>query len=251
MRLTQLAEFTDMIVPSGSFVATVINDNGSYTLKKVTLDKLGATGPSGAAGSAGTSIHSGNGAPAAGLGNTGDQYINTANGALYSKSTGVWVLSGNLTGPTGATGPAGPAGPGSTPGGNNTYVQFNDSSAFGGDSAFTYDKTNDELSVDNVKLGVKTETYNANVTIDFREQGFRILDLTGDLTLASSNLASGRAVTIKILCDGTPRNLTFPGGWIFVGTEPTQIGANKTGILSLTAFGNADANVIAAWGVEA
>jgi hypothetical protein len=39
-----------------------------------------------------------------------------------------------------------PAG-GGTPGGTNTQVQFNDSSAFGGDSAFTYDKTLDILTV--------------------------------------------------------------------------------------------------------
>lgn len=39
-----------------------------------------------------------------------------------------------------------PAGSGS-PGGANTQVQFNDGGAFGGDSAFTWDKTNDILAV--------------------------------------------------------------------------------------------------------
>lgn len=39
------------------------------------------------------------------------------------------------------------AGGGATPGGSNTQVQFNDSSAFGGDAGLTYNKTTDVLSV--------------------------------------------------------------------------------------------------------
>lgn len=40
-----------------------------------------------------------------------------------------------------------------TPGGSDTHVQFNDSSAFGGEAAFTYDKTNNLLSADTYKTG--------------------------------------------------------------------------------------------------
>lgn len=39
------------------------------------------------------------------------------------------------------------AGGGGTPGGSNTQVQFNDSSAFGGDAGLTYNKTTDTLTV--------------------------------------------------------------------------------------------------------
>lgn len=55
-----------------------------------------------------------------------------------------------MTGPTGAGGPTGPtgaAGAGGTPGGSNTQVQFNDSSAFGGDAGLVYNKTTDALTV--------------------------------------------------------------------------------------------------------
>jgi hypothetical protein len=37
-----------------------------------------------------------------------------------------------------------------SPGGNTTEVQFNDSGTFGGDPAFTWDKTNNILNVDNI-----------------------------------------------------------------------------------------------------
>ena len=42
------------------------------------------------------------------------------------------------------------SGGGSTPGGSNTQVQFNDSSAFGGDANFTFNKTSDTLTVLNI-----------------------------------------------------------------------------------------------------
>src|SRR6266699_5282205 len=38
-------------------------------------------------------------------------------------------------------------GTGGTPGGSNTQVQFNDSSVFGGDADFTWDKTNNVLNL--------------------------------------------------------------------------------------------------------
>lgn len=68
----------------------------------------GSPGPTGPTGATGTSILTGTGAPAGGLGNIGDVYLNTANGDLYKK-TGVstWTLQSNITGPTGATGAPG------------------------------------------------------------------------------------------------------------------------------------------------
>lgn len=79
---------------------------------------------------------------------------------------GSWGFPGP-PGPTGATGLQGPAIPGldgqdgsdiwsvpntssggsTTPGGSDTQVQFNDSSAFGGDAGLTYNKTTDALTL--------------------------------------------------------------------------------------------------------
>ena len=65
-----------------------------------------------------------------------------------------------------------------------------------------------------------------------------------------SNIASGRSKTVKLLCDGTTRTLTFPA-WKFLGVKPTEIAANKTAVLTLTCFGTTDADIVAAYAVEA
>jgi hypothetical protein len=66
----------------------------------------GDTGPAGAAGApgaAGTDGADGNqilvgaGAPGAGLGSDGDQYIDSDSGDIYTKVTGSWSLQGNLS----------------------------------------------------------------------------------------------------------------------------------------------------------
>ena len=63
----------------------------------------GATGASGSPGSNGTngvdgtSIYVGSGAPSAGLGGNGDQYIDSDNGDIYTKVAGTWNLQGNMT----------------------------------------------------------------------------------------------------------------------------------------------------------
>ena len=44
------------------------------------------------------------------------------------------------------------AGGGGSPGGSNTQVQFNDGGSFGGDDAFTYDKTNDRVKIGNATI---------------------------------------------------------------------------------------------------
>jgi hypothetical protein len=54
----------------------------------------GAPGSNGTNGANGTSVHTGNGAPSAGLGNNGDVYIDADNGDIYEKSAGVWNLIG-------------------------------------------------------------------------------------------------------------------------------------------------------------
>ena len=74
--------------------------------------------------------------------------------------------------------------------------------------------------------------------------------LTGDITFVGSNLVAGRSVTARIVNGATLRTLAFPAGWVFVGAKPADIAASKTGILTATAFGTTDADVVAAWAVE-
>jgi hypothetical protein len=95
-------------------------------------------------------------------------------------------------------------------------------------------------------------TYAATVPLDMASLNsqYRTISLTGDLTFTTSNRATGRTVVLRLVADGTQRTLTFPGGWVFVGTKPANIAASKTGILSLSFFGTADTDCIAAWGVQ-
>lgn len=98
-----------------------------------------------------------------------------------------------------------------------------------------------------------TITYGATTNLDLAalDSQYRTISLTGDLTFTTSNLANGRTVVLRLVADGTARNLTFPAGWKFIGAKPTNIAASKSAILSLTFFGSADADCIAAYGVEA
>jgi len=74
--------------------------------------------------------------------------------------------------------------------------------------------------------------------------------LTGNITFATSNRAAGRSVTVRVVNGATLRTLTFPGDWVFVGAKPADIAADAVGILTITAFGTADSDVVAAWAVS-
>jgi hypothetical protein len=102
-----------------------------------------------------------------------------------------------------------------------------------------------------VKQSLETLTYAASVALDFETQVYKKVDLTGNITFTTSNLAVGASMAIKIAADGSIRTFTFPAGWTFIGSAaPADIAANKTGVLSLTSFGTTDAEVIAAYAVE-
>ncbi|HVU94806.1 MAG TPA: hypothetical protein VHE34_06255 [Puia sp.] len=72
----------------------------------------GIQGPQGPAGVPGSQIFSGNGAPSASIGNTGDYYLDKSTGNFYGpKTTSGWGSPFSLKGANGAQGPAGPQGP--------------------------------------------------------------------------------------------------------------------------------------------
>jgi hypothetical protein len=94
--------------------------------------------------------------------------------------------------------------------------------------------------------------YAAQVTLNFSTLNGQIntISLTGALELLTSNLANGREVRLRLVCDGTERALAFPVDWKFVGTKPATIAASKVAILSLASFGASNADVIAAYAVQ-
>lgn len=95
-------------------------------------------------------------------------------------------------------------------------------------------------------------TYAADVELDLAavDGQVRTISLTGNLSLTTINRAAGRRVVIRLICDSTQRTLTFPSGWTFVGTKPANIAASKTAVLSLTFFGTASTDGVAAYAVQ-
>jgi len=97
---------------------------------------------------------------------------------------------------------------------------------------------------------IEREITTTTVALDLTDNDFQTISISANTTFTTSNRASGRSKTIRIITDATLRTLTFPA-WIFVGTAPTDQAASKTGILTITAFGTADTDIVAAYAVEA
>ena len=85
--------------------------------------------------------------------------------------------------------------------------------------------------------------------LDFSGDQLQIISISAATTFTTSNRAIGRSKTIKITTDGSTRAFTFPA-WKFVGTKPTDQAASKIGILTITCFGTADTDIVAAYAVE-
>lgn len=97
-----------------------------------------------------------------------------------------------------------------------------------------------------------TITYAADIELDMAtlDGQYRTISLTGNLSLTTINRANGRTAVLRLICDGTQRTLTFPAGWVFIGAKPANIAASKTAVLSLTFFGSASTDAVAAYAVQ-
>jgi hypothetical protein len=103
--------------------------------------------------------------------------------------------------------------------------------------------------------GLTALAYAATVDINF-DTGTDLctIPLAGNLTLTTSNKGAGKSKVIRIVADASVRTLTFPSGgslWKWVSAMPASIAANKTGQLVLMNYGTTDAEIVAAWAVEA
>ena len=108
-----------------------------------------------------------------------------------------------------------------------------------------------EVEAKNVTVDVNTlSTASGTQNLDFTSEGYLTHAITGNITYTASNYSAGRSLSIRITCDGTQRNLTFPAGWVFVGSKPTAIAASKVAVLSITSFGSTEANTVAAYAVQ-
>lgn len=101
-------------------------------------------------------------------------------------------------------------------------------------------------------ISIGTVGYATTVNLDMSTLNgkYNTISLTGDLQFTTSNRSTGRNTVIRLVCDSSQRTLTFPAGWVFVGTKPANIAGSKTAVLSLTFFGTADTDCVAAYGVQ-
>lgn len=79
---------------------------------------------------------------------------------------------------------------------------------------------------------------------------YQSINMTGDITFTTSNRAAGRSVTFRLNPGASGRTLGYPS-WRFVGTKVTSLAASKLAVLTITFFGTADTDCIAAISVEA
>lgn len=104
--------------------------------------------------------------------------------------------------------------------------------------------------VDNI-LNLIHDLSTSGTDIDFGEEELQEISISANTTFTGTGYAIGKSKSVKITTDGTLRTLTFPSGWVFVGTKPADQAASKTGILSLTSFTAAEAGVVCSYAVEA
>lgn len=190
---------------------------------------------------------------------------------IYDSGSASWIPAIiGAQGPTGPSGEAGPAGPASleisaTPP-EDTTVLWADTSDPGdnvippggtaGQALLKVDGTNYNTTWGNIPsetpiVQALTPT-TGFVNLDFSNVHNKYLthDLTGDVTYTTSNVSAGKTVTIRVKANGAQRLLVFPS-WVFVGNlEPASIASGKTAILTVTFFGGADHDAVAAWAVE-
>ena len=108
----------------------------------------------------------------------------------------------------------------------------------------------DGFDMDNIQNFIH-DLSTSGTDIDFNEDELQEISITANTTFTGANYATGKSKSVKITTDGTLRTLTFPSGWIFIGSAaPADQAANKVGLLSLTCFSGAEAGVIASYAVE-
>jgi len=108
--------------------------------------------------------------------------------------------------------------------------------------------------VGNLAPTVAAIAYGASIDIDLDGADYQTVALTGDIDLNASlnRPVAGRAkaVAVVLTADGSDRALTYNASWVPVGTAPTQVSAGKTGVLSITAIGPDETDVIIAYQEE-
>lgn len=79
---------------------------------------------------------------------------------------------------------------------------------------------------------------------------YQTINLTGGITFTTSNRAAGRSVTVRLVAGGSSRSLAWPS-WVFVGSAaPSSLASGKTAVVTVTFFGTADTDGVAAYAAQ-
>ena len=110
----------------------------------------------------------------------------------------------------------GGAGGGTSPGGLDTYVQFNDDNAFGGDSGFTFNKTTHSITLTgdvnavNASLSGQVSAPIASISGNIYASGTlyaKDVSIYGNLTVTSGSTIISGSGAVSIQTDGSPINI--------------------------------------------
>ena len=134
---------------------------------------------------------------------------------------------------------------------SSLFSSMSDKASLSSANSFTGNQTiSGYVTANNYNLGVSLESSNS-IALNFTSgTGLHTRSATGDITITASGYTIGATKTLFITCDATSRNLTFPSSWIWVGSKPSSILANRTGVLTVTSLGTAEANAVASWVVQ-
>lgn len=104
---------------------------------------------------------------------------------------------------------------------------------------------------DGVALPIVTSSTSSTVNLDF-SVGNELIRSTREGTLTIGGTGYSPGVTKTVIWNGgsAARAVTFPLNWIFVSYKPTQLDANKRGVLTVTCHGTAEGDCTAAWAAE-
>jgi hypothetical protein len=107
-----------------------------------------------------------------------------------------------------------------------------------------------KVYVDTATNGLDSPAYAASLPLDFLGKPVVTVTLAGNIQFTTTNRTAGYTVTVRIVCDGSNRTFTWPAGWSWLSiTPPSGISASKVAVLSITAFGTNDTDVVAAYAV--
>ncbi len=107
-----------------------------------------------------------------------------------------------------------------SPGGSDTYVQFNDGGIFGGDAGLTYTKANDTLNItgsaDSQRLILKANGTQTSNLIELKSSAGTLIGSTsgtGDVTVGKVNTAGVNSILTVAGYNAFGENYTAHGGW--------------------------------------